>query len=325
MTAGEVATVAASRGDGTNAYCVVIPALNAENFIEEALASVARQTVPAAEVIVVDDGSSDRTAIRAAAAGAQVVRLTASHGPSVARNRGVRASSAPLVAFLDADDQWLPDHAERLLSALESPGVVFAGSLAERYGSEHGVVPTPLPDGVALDLCDRLIVDNPIIQSSVMLKRATFELAGGYDESLRLSEDFELWSRVAPLGLYMLVGRPTVRRRMHPDQVSQRTTEALVRAGWQVRRRVVRARLAAASPADRASVIGLIRDAAKLDLAFAVWTGRRWILSLVREEIRITQLDCGLDGELGSLVEQRADDIRCLARRVLKTALGSVS
>ena len=140
----------------TTNYSVVIPAYNAERFIASTLASINRQTLPPQEIVVVDDGSSDQTANVARAAGARVVVQTSSMGPSASRNRGVAETRTEVVAFLDADDEWFPDHAERLMLALSAEGIAFAGSDAELFGAESGVVPTALAETDALDLRDTL-------------------------------------------------------------------------------------------------------------------------------------------------------------------------
>jgi glycosyltransferase involved in cell wall biosynthesis len=101
----------------------VIPAFNAERFILGALASIAQQTRPPAEVIVVDDGSTDRTGEVAASAGARVVRQN-NAGAGAARTAGARAARFPWIAYLDADDRWLPEKLELQWAAhLQRPDV----------------------------------------------------------------------------------------------------------------------------------------------------------------------------------------------------------
>src|SRR6185312_11793255 len=95
---------------------VVIPAYNAAAYVGDALASIAAQTCRPAEVIVVDDGSADDTAAIAAAAGAIVIRQP-NGGASAARNAGVARARSQWIAFLDADDRWLPEYVERVAAA----------------------------------------------------------------------------------------------------------------------------------------------------------------------------------------------------------------
>src|SRR2546423_15170376 len=98
---------------------VVIPALNAERFIGEAIDSVHRQTLQVSEIIVVDNGSTDRTAQIAAAFGALVVNEN-QRGPSRARNAGIKRATQPWVALLDADDLWDPEKNEKQWAAIQA-------------------------------------------------------------------------------------------------------------------------------------------------------------------------------------------------------------
>jgi glycosyltransferase involved in cell wall biosynthesis len=101
-------------------YCVVIPAFNAERTLAAAIDSVLSQTVMPAKVIVVDDGSTDRTAEIASAYGPQVsVTQQANSGPGAATTRGFEAATTPLVASIDADDIWLPKKASCQLERLK--------------------------------------------------------------------------------------------------------------------------------------------------------------------------------------------------------------
>jgi glycosyltransferase involved in cell wall biosynthesis len=102
-------------------YSVVIPAFNAEATIVDALQSVLAQTIPAAQIIVVDDGSTDRTAeLVARQPGPIRLIRQANAGPGAASNRGLLASDSEYIAMLDADDLWLPDKAERQLALLHA-------------------------------------------------------------------------------------------------------------------------------------------------------------------------------------------------------------
>ncbi len=97
---------------------VVIPAHNAAPWLPQALQSLRDQTLPPAEVVVVDDGSKDDTATVARAHGAKVVQQ-AQKGPGAARNRGILESTSPLIAFLDADDWFEPLKLERQCARMQ--------------------------------------------------------------------------------------------------------------------------------------------------------------------------------------------------------------
>src|SRR4051812_3635959 len=116
-------TVHAPQGDVT----VVIPARNRAHVLLRALASVKAQAAPPKEVIVVDDASSDGTAEVAEAFGARVLKHPTSLGAGQARNSGIVAAETTWVAFLDSDDEWLPDHLQTVLAALD--GHVFGTSV----------------------------------------------------------------------------------------------------------------------------------------------------------------------------------------------------
>src|SRR5690606_34001769 len=173
---------------------VVIPVHDGEAFLAETLASVAAQTLPAAEVIVVDDGSTDRSAAVARAAGARVLQQ-ANAGPGAARNRGAAASTSELIAFLDADDLFEPDKLARQVAALASaPDAAGACSDAlvlggPRDGTRRNAGRRLPP---VLRLRD-LLHANPVIASSVVLRRSAFAAAGGFDEDpvLIATEDYD--------------------------------------------------------------------------------------------------------------------------------------
>lgn len=181
------------------AYAVVIPAYNAASTLGRALDSVFAQTLLPAEVVVIDDGSADHAALEAVVGRyGQKVRLLQREngGPAAARNDGVRASSSPWIAFLDADDAWLPEKMKRQLELGSDP----------RAGLLHGCAclgREPLP--ARLDF-DTLWRQNRICTSMAVVRRTAFEQAGGFDEDLDLlgAEDYNLWLRIARAGWSVL-------------------------------------------------------------------------------------------------------------------------
>src|SRR4051795_5122495 len=126
---------------------VVIPVYNGERFLRDAIESVLAQSLPAAEVVVVDDGSSDRSAAVAEGFGPPVRVLRKPHrGVSAARNVGVEHSRSDLIAFLDADDRMKPDRLERQAAALaEAPAPAIALG-REEVRSDPGLEPPPQLD-----------------------------------------------------------------------------------------------------------------------------------------------------------------------------------
>ncbi|SIN94008.1 Glycosyltransferase involved in cell wall bisynthesis [Singulisphaera sp. GP187] len=174
-------------------YCAVIPVYNSADTIDRAIESVLAQTYPPAEVVVVDDGSVDDSAAVAARYPSPVVVVRqANAGPGAARNRGVRESSAEWVAFLDADDTWLPDKHEREMTLMSDPNV---GVVHARGPSSY----IPAPPNVTFE---NLWTENCVSLSSAVVRRTAWDAVGGFDESRALIsvEDHNLWLRLAAAG-----------------------------------------------------------------------------------------------------------------------------
>jgi glycosyltransferase involved in cell wall biosynthesis len=185
---------------------VVIPAHNAAAVIERALTSTRAQTHPPLEIIVVDDGSSDETAsiVERFGAPARVIHQ-ANSGPSAARNRGVAEARGRWIAFLDADDEWLPHKLERQLELLAAhPAlrwcscngeVVRAGNVtgfqAPRRALDH-LANQPYFDGYFQARC----LGARIVTSGTLVDAELLRRVGGFDESLWLGEDEDLWCRL---------------------------------------------------------------------------------------------------------------------------------
>jgi glycosyltransferase involved in cell wall biosynthesis len=178
---------------------IVIPVFNRADAVCRAIASVLAQTHQAFDIVVVDDASTDRTAAAVAAIGdprITLIRHKRNRGGGAARNTGIRVSAAPYVAFLDSDDEWLPEKLERQLEVFDGAderlALVYSG--AERIYPESTVV--HMPAGHA-DLVRALLTDNVIGESSLgMVRREALQAVGGFDESLSAAQDLDLWLRL---------------------------------------------------------------------------------------------------------------------------------
>lgn len=187
---------------------VIIPAYNAEKHIRETLRSVLDQTYEHLEVIVVDDGSQDRTAeiVRGVAAEDERVRLLQQQnsGVAAARNLGIEHSSGKFIAPLDADDAWYPQKIEAQLERFEecdnSIGMVYAWTVdIDKDGAIQGAPPPEILEG---DILWPLLYVNLIGCASVpLIRRSVLQEVGFYDERLRAygqgCEDWDLYLRVA--------------------------------------------------------------------------------------------------------------------------------
>jgi glycosyltransferase involved in cell wall biosynthesis len=223
----------------------VVPVFNGAAFIEKALASIQAQTFPPARIVIADDRSTDNTAevvalLAQADRRIEFIRMPVNGGPSAARNAAVVSCSEELVAMLDADDEWLPHHLERLHSCFRGRSQV---ALAFGHAStSRDVVSAVMPDiaGRPLQIWPGLICTNVLPQSAVVIRREALQDVGGYDERLRFAEDYDLWLRIALAGReFYEVPQITCLRSRHEGQVTRRHALAMVERSWQLRRSVV--------------------------------------------------------------------------------------
>lgn len=214
---------------------IVIPAYNAERFLAEAIESALAQTYSPLETIVVDDGSSDRSAEIAHGFGGVTAIVQENGGPSAARNRGFAESRGAIVAFHDSDDEMAPDKLEvQVGHLLANPSVGCV--LAEQevtvepgaelpFWHEGSRVPTVMPPRPPE------FADEPMVHPMTMVvRRETFEAVGGFDEAMRPAEDFDWMLRASEAGVE-IARLPDVllRRRVHADSLTQ--DAAAARAG----------------------------------------------------------------------------------------------
>lgn len=181
---------------------VIIPTYNHAGFLGEAIDSALVQTHPPIEVIVIDDGSTDNTA-EVLAGYADRIRgvRQQNRGVAAARNAGVALSSGEFLAFLDADDVWSPEKTERQVRRFEAEpdiGLVHCGmDEIDATGSLVRRVQDGLEGWVADDM---LLFQRSVILgggSGTMVPRALFDEAGGFDETLSTSADWDFYYRLA--------------------------------------------------------------------------------------------------------------------------------
>ena len=180
---------------------VVIPAYNAEATLAETLDSALAQSLRDIEVIVIDDGSTDRTAAIAADANDPRVRVISvqNGGVARARNRGIHESRAELIAFLDADDLWRPTKLERqvrhLSGAPDSGLCVTAATRIDADSRELDLMPLLKAE----DHCESLLRGSMIAGciSSGLLRKHTLQQVGGFNPEFSQCADWDLWLRVS--------------------------------------------------------------------------------------------------------------------------------
>ncbi len=186
---------------------VIIPAYNAAEHLAHAINSVIAQRYTPIEILVVDDGSTDHTGDVCASYGnrIRVLKQPANLGVSAARNRGIKESNGPLVAFLDADDWYLPNKLADQVALLERYPSAGAATAAHCVQLPAGEVRNP-PQGSALPVGHA----DGVIQlfalraqglfvfhtSTVLIRRTSLQTVGVFREDLRIGEDVELWARI---------------------------------------------------------------------------------------------------------------------------------
>jgi glycosyltransferase involved in cell wall biosynthesis len=222
----------------TPAVSVLMSVRNGAPWVGAAVESALAQTDPDLEVIVIDDGSTDGTTAVLAALHDQRLRVERREprGLTPSLNRALSLARAPLVARLDADDVAMPERLARQRAFLDAhPDVGLLGTGAQEVdasGREVGRVSPPTGDAA---IRRALIRRNPFVHSSVVMRRSLVERAGGYDESLPVAQDYDLWMRMSRITGLANLSAPLVIRRLLPERVSaardaeRLATEARVR------------------------------------------------------------------------------------------------
>ncbi|MDP3850158.1 MAG: glycosyltransferase [Luteolibacter sp.] len=201
---------------------IVIPTYNREATIVAAVESALAQTHRNLEVIVVDDGSVDSTLeVLAAYENRISIIRQANAGPSAARNRGVNASRGEVIAFLDSDDQWKPTKIERQVALMKrgGSGMCCCVCNARVMGADGALVGDTFDfAGLRFDfaegewtnpqevLATRFLLFNQV----VAVRREAFDRVGGFNEKLRLLEDYELSLRLSSAGTWGVIREPLV-------------------------------------------------------------------------------------------------------------------
>ena len=198
---------------------VVIPNFNYSKYLPEAIDSVLAQTYPNIEIIVVDDGSTDNSIdILQNYEGKIRVIQQANSGVSAARNRGVSESQGKFIAFLDADDSWLPRKIERQISEfLTDPklGLVHVGvNETDSVGNTLRIRRDGMEGEVSQEL---LLLRSAVLGggSGLMVPRDVFDKIGGFDLNLSTSADWEIFYRISSRYPVGFVNETLVKYRMH--------------------------------------------------------------------------------------------------------------
>ena len=219
---------------------VVIPAYNCARFIRAALDSALAQDYLALEVIVVNDGSTDDTGAILATYGARIRLLSQpNRGVAAARNAGVAHARGCYIAFLDGDDVWWPSKIRYQMQALGESGYKLAYSRflvwipqadgdylpATHMFSAEGSAHVSDCDLVTGHTYEALLKDCMVWTSTVLVEKAALDEAGGFDETLELGEDYDLWLRLSRTMPMLGLETPTALYRQHPHSITRGARE----------------------------------------------------------------------------------------------------
>jgi len=203
---------------------VVIPAYNAERYIEATLDSLVAQTLRDFEVMLVDDGSTDSTLERARRYAERfplTILQQRQRGPSAARNAGIRQARGLYCAFLDADDLLLPSALAAQAARLDAdPQVSIVATEVSTFNEQGTLRERRWDIAGTRDVFARLLVENYITTSAVMARVDRLLEAGLFPEDRRVAEDYELWLNLAVRGKLALLDEPLVRYRYTSGSLS---------------------------------------------------------------------------------------------------------
>ncbi len=205
---------------------VIIPAYNAERTILDTVVSVQQQTYSDFEIVVINDGSTDRTS--------KLLNTVKDHrlkifdypngGVPVARNHGLSHATGDLIAFLDADDLWTPDKLELQFAALQQhpeAGVAYSWVYSmDEEGEYFSSGDTFLSTG---NVYAQLLLENFIVNgSNCLIKRQAIESVGKFDSSVPGADDWDYWLRLALHWPFVVVTKPQIFYRQSSGSVSSK-------------------------------------------------------------------------------------------------------
>ena len=179
---------------------VIIPFYHAIDFFEDALNSVLAQTIPIDEIIVINDGSGEAAKkYLANFPEITVINLPYNQGPSIARNTGIKAANSEWIAFLDADDLWLPKKIEQQIQFLDKHPQFTACHTGIETFNNKGTIGKFTDKPFDLTIED-LLVSSHVTPPSLMIKKTALESVNFFDHTIKCSEDHDLSMRLILAG-----------------------------------------------------------------------------------------------------------------------------
>jgi glycosyltransferase involved in cell wall biosynthesis len=200
---------------------VIIPTCNRAELLRSAIESVLHQTFQDFEIVIIDDASRDHTpevVTNFKDTRIKLIRHQVSQGAAEARNTGIMNSSGEYIAFLDDDDEWLPDKLQIQVDLLENSSPEVGAVYTNRFTIDRasGRVLHERNSKISLDISK----GNFITTSSVLLRRKCFEEFGLFDKNIPAVEDYDMWFRMSKKFSFELIEKPLIKYYIHENNIS---------------------------------------------------------------------------------------------------------
>ncbi len=199
-----------------NKISVIIPTHNRANLLKRAIRSIQNQTLPVNEIIIVSDGSTDNTkdvvsAMQKRDSRIKFISYYPGRNGNYARNRGLESATGTYIAFLDDDDEWLPQKTEKQMKLFEedsSIGLVYGAQNCIYVDCNLKYVTKPSWKG---NLSERIFIHNDIgTPSQVIIKKSLLDQVGNFDLNLRALQDYDLWIRCCQNAKISFIKEPCI-------------------------------------------------------------------------------------------------------------------
>ena len=218
--------------DNSPLVSIILPTYNCAAFLSHSIGTILSQTYNSYEIIVIDDGSTDNTkeVLYPFMQRIKYIRLEQNKGLPTARNIGIRSAQGKYIAFIDADDLWLPEKLQTDIEYFEThPEVSMVYSkhinIDEKGDDLGGNTKKQLPSG---NIFTQLFSEqNFIITSSVVVRKEVFETTGLFDEQLFNCQDWDMWLRIAFHFKVAGINKPLVKYRHNPHSLSKNRNNVL--------------------------------------------------------------------------------------------------
>lgn len=215
-------------------FSVIIPAYNAENFIQRSVRSVLRQTFSDFEIIVVNDGSNDTTYQKVSSISDErlIVIDKKNEGVSVARNEGIQRAQGEYICFLDADDEFYPNHLSALAEAIEKykDRAFFSTRFCVSMMDDNEKIDMPAVTGKIVyydNIIEELFRFFELIWTGcVCIRKEMFDKYGMFEPGIRLGEDTDMWERVYVHTGLVAIDTVTVKRNRDYSEATKRYTRS---------------------------------------------------------------------------------------------------